>query len=745
DPYATLVEMVKLAALAAAFLVGVALGADDERARGALRAVVAVGAVYGAWAFLDHAVSPGLLYGAPRPFGPERLSASFGSGNTAATLFGALSLLSLVWLARAYARARPAGAFHPGHLQSIAPATALPLLSLAVSATCLVLTQSRAGVAASAAAALALVAAMTLADRRRGVSGPLLAAILGIVGLALATVAINFGQLQQRLAFLPADSLSRGQIYAAHWAAFLAAPWSGYGLGTFHRIDALLMTPANAFALKTIGAAHNVYLQWLEEAGVPGALAMFATVGVVAAQLGLNIARRRRIRAWLLGVAAVLALFLLHGAADYALQIPSMALFLSFLLGVGAAPAPDARARPAAMAGETGARRTRRGVLVYGMNYAPEVTGVGRYTGEIGEELAAAGWDVCVVTTPPHYPSWSAKPASSARRWRRETLSGALVYRCPVWLHRKMWGVRRLIAPASFALSSAPVAAWQILKRRPGLVIVVEPTLLVAPAALLFGKLVGARVVLHAQDLEVDAAFAVGHLRGGMAWRLAAAFERLTVARFDRVVTISRRMAERIAAKGVRAERIVVVRNWVDLGQIQAKTGASAYRAELGLAEDAFVALYSGALGAKQGLKLLLEAARRLSERPDVVFVVAGEGPMRPELEKAAAGLTNLKVLDLQPAERFGEFLALADAHLLLQERGAADLVLPSKLGGMLASGRPIVVTGEAGTELAEFLAGACAFIPPGDPAALAAAVATMASERPRDLARKRRLALARS
>jgi colanic acid biosynthesis glycosyl transferase WcaI len=366
-------------------------------------------------------------------------------------------------------------------------------------------------------------------------------------------------------------------------------------------------------------------------------------------------------------------------------------------------------------------------VLIYGMNYAPEIAGVGRYTGEIGAYLARLGCDVRVITTPPHYPSWAAQAPYSARRWTRERLDGATVIRCPIWLHPQMRGFRRLIAPLSFALSSAFPAMWRTLTWRPHLVIAVEPTLLVAPIALALGKLSGSRLVLHVQDLEADAAFAVGHLKGGLFRRVALAFERRMLSGFDRVITISSKMADRLADKGVAAERLSIVRNWVDLDQIRPLERLSSYRRELGIADDAFVALYAGALGAKQGLQVLIDAAASLQGRTDVVFVVAGEGPMKAELQRAAGRLPNLKVLGFQPADRLGDFLGLANTHLLLQERGAADLVLPSKLGGMLASGRPILVTAEPETELARFLDDTCVLTPPGDPAALAAAIVRLA------------------
>ncbi len=383
-------------------------------------------------------------------------------------------------------------------------------------------------------------------------------------------------------------------------------------------------------------------------------------------------------------------------------------------------------------------------VVIYGINYAPEVAGVGRYSGEIGADLVARGHTVSVVTAPPHYPSWRVDAPHSAGRWSMETVDGARVYRCPLYLHGEMSGVWRLLAPVTFALSSAPVAFWRILTTRPDIVIAVEPTLLVAPVALLAAALVGAKTVLHVQDLEVDAAFAVGHMsRGGIAARLASAFERFVMKRFDRVITIANAMARRVIDKGVAADRVAVVRNWVDLDQIQPLTAPSSYRADLGLAEDAFVVLYAGSLGAKHSLGLLVTAARALKDRSDIVFVIAGEGPMKPELEAAARELTNLRVLGFQPEARFSDFLGLADVHVLPQERDAADLLLPSKLGGMLASGRQILLTADTESELGEFLGETCLFVPPGEPAPLIEAITRLSGTPVCPVARGERLALA--
>ncbi len=372
-------------------------------------------------------------------------------------------------------------------------------------------------------------------------------------------------------------------------------------------------------------------------------------------------------------------------------------------------------------------------ILLYGMNFSPEPVGIGRYSGEIATFLAQAGHDVTVVTTPPHYPGWNVARPYRAWRWSREKKGAVEIIRCPIVVRRRMGGVWRLVAPLSFALSSLPVVVSAILVRRPDVVLCVEPTLFAAPAALAAARLVGARSVLHVQDLEIDAAFAVGHLRGRLFQRLAAGFERLLMRRFDRLVAISAAMRDRILAKGVRPERVALIRNWVDLGEIRPLGRPSLYRAELGLPAGEKVALYAGSIGSKQALDVVLDAAEALRNEPGPTFVIAGDGPAKDRLVLRYGALPNVRFLPIQPEERLCELLNLADIHVLPQHGGIADLVLPSKLGGMLASGKRLVVTADPGTELHDFLDGVATLVPAGDSAALAGALRNLLRAGPHD------------
>jgi colanic acid biosynthesis glycosyl transferase WcaI len=367
-------------------------------------------------------------------------------------------------------------------------------------------------------------------------------------------------------------------------------------------------------------------------------------------------------------------------------------------------------------------------VLIHGINFHPEPTGIGKYSGDMAAYLAAMGHEVRVVAAPPYYPDWRIgsqwRNGYSRSRWR-----GVDVWRAPLWVPTKPNGSKRVLHLLSFSLAAIPLLLRQ-LTWRPDVVMVVAPALACAPRAWLTARLTGARAWMHVQDFEVDAAFQLGLLKSrGLRKRLINGVEHWLLRRFDRVSTISWRMLERTHEKGVPRERLVFFPNWVGDEATEPAPCSGHYRQELGIAPDAVVALFSGTLGGKQGLELLPEVAQRLAHRPDIVFMICGDGVMKPALEAACAGLPNVRLLPLQPAAKLKELLDTADLHMLPQHPGAADLVMPSKLTGMLASGRPVVTTSERGTELARVVSRCGRVVEPGDAQAFAAAVVELADD----------------
>jgi colanic acid biosynthesis glycosyl transferase WcaI len=374
-------------------------------------------------------------------------------------------------------------------------------------------------------------------------------------------------------------------------------------------------------------------------------------------------------------------------------------------------------------------------LLILGLNFAPELTGTGRCTADFASWLSGRGHEVRVITAPPHYPEWHIGNGYTAWVWRHEHVGAVQVLRCPIWLPKTLTPLARALHLLSFALSSLIPCLWQAARFRPDVVWAVEPTAFAAPAALLAARLCGARACLHVQDLEVEAVCGLGMVRRpGLQRMLRGAYGWLS-RRFDLVSTICLRMRARLRQFGIAEDRLCLFPNWVDTEAIRPLGTPSILRRQLGLADRHVVALYAGSMSDKQGLEVLAEVAERLYAQPKIRLVLCGAGSARPRLERRLAGCPSVIMLPLQPEARLNALLNLADIHLLPQRAEAEAFALPSKLAGMLASGRPLVAQADGG-ELAAATRRCGVLTSPGDAAAMAEAILALAA----DPARRQRL-----
>jgi|SRR5579872_2408212 len=363
-------------------------------------------------------------------------------------------------------------------------------------------------------------------------------------------------------------------------------------------------------------------------------------------------------------------------------------------------------------------------LLVHTINYRPELTGIGKYTAEMCEWLAARGHEVTVVTPPPYYPSWHV--AEPYRQWSYSTsaIEKVRVRRAPIWIPKRPGGLARVLYELSFAVLSFPLVLREAF--RADVVFVIEPSFLNSTAAWIAARLGRAQAWLHIQDFEIDLAYDLKQLRRGR--RFARAVESFLTRRFQVISSISRRMLQRAEAKGVPSEKLFLLSNFFDDAFIYPANQVSPLRDQLGIEPGTVVALYSGSLGTKQGIEVILESAKLL-EDSRVHFVICGEGVAASSLKVRANGARNVSFLPLQPARDLNALLNAADVHLLPQRQGSAESVLPSKLIGMLASGRPVVAMAAPGSEVAELIDGCGACVNHGNIAAFAAAVRRLAGD----------------
>lgn len=327
DRSAVLIELLKLGSLGCVFIAAATLAASRRRAQLMFKTILTGAGLYAAWACVAHLTDPNFIFGVPKPFPTARLTASFFSANTAGSLFGVLVVLAV---------ARLLGDFRESAGSSIELAirrAAWPATAAILCGAALLLSASRGAIAATAVSLALVLMIDVIRSPGRWRAGA------ALIGLALCIGAIpvfmRAGQLAADRYSAISDPLSaRSALYEAHWAAFQSAPWTGFGLGSFETVNQMIMTASNSDALWSMFALHNVYLQWLLEGGLVGAVAMFATIALILTPIAVGAVggRQTPVPIAVLGASLVL---LLHGLTDFALQIFSMQAFWAALLGMG--------------------------------------------------------------------------------------------------------------------------------------------------------------------------------------------------------------------------------------------------------------------------------------------------------------------------------------------------------------------------------------------------------------------------
>lgn len=380
-------------------------------------------------------------------------------------------------------------------------------------------------------------------------------------------------------------------------------------------------------------------------------------------------------------------------------------------------------------------------ILIYGINYSPELTGIGKYSGEMSGWLSAEGHDVRVVTAPPYYPEWRVAEGYN-NAYSRSHEGDVQVIRCPLFVPSKPSALTRILHLFSFSVSSAfPVLGSFFWK--PDVVIQVVPTLFCSFQTLLLSRFTGAKAIIHIQDYEVDAMFELSMASGGFVKRIAYWAERKILDRFDIVSTISEGMMKRAAEKGVNASKLVFFPNWSELGRFQNVQPGLALLEDLGVDTHKKIVLYSGNMGKKQGLETVVHAAKGMESNTEIHFLMVGEGSAKAGLEHLAStlSLTNISFFPLQPYAKLPELLASAACHLVIQKSGAADAVLPSKLTNILAVGGNSVITATKDTTLGSLCFeydGIATLVDPESVSALQDGIlATLAMRKPNPIAKQ--------
>jgi colanic acid biosynthesis glycosyl transferase WcaI len=383
-------------------------------------------------------------------------------------------------------------------------------------------------------------------------------------------------------------------------------------------------------------------------------------------------------------------------------------------------PAPWFGSEPIAATPTAGAR-----VLLINQYYWPDHASTAQHLADLAEWLAAAGYECHVLASLSRYRPGEPRPAN------HEVHEGVHIHRVPATSLGRRGTWARMTDYLSFYAGAVIKALFL-----PRFDVVV--TLTTPPIIGLIGTtlrvLKGTRHVYWSMDLHPDASLALRRMSSKKAFvRFLSWLSAFVYRQADRVVVLGPYMADRIALKGVPTERIVTIPVWSRRDEIYpiGRTTNPMRKAQ-GL-RDQFVVMYSGNLGLAHSFDEFLAAAQTLRERPDIQFLFVGGGPRLAEVEAAIERdrLENVGLLDYVSRSQLHASLTLADLHLISMRPEMTGIVVPGKLYGAMAAGRPVIFVGPEHCETADTIrqAGCGITIAGGETESLARAIELLASD----------------
>jgi colanic acid biosynthesis glycosyl transferase WcaI len=349
----------------------------------------------------------------------------------------------------------------------------------------------------------------------------------------------------------------------------------------------------------------------------------------------------------------------------------------------------------------------KKRILLIGYNFHPELTGIGKYSGEMIHWLAENGYDCTVITAYPYYPYWKVQePYSSRKRWysveEKNFASGGKikVHRCPMYVPANPSGLKRILLDFSFLISASSQLLCLLPKEKFHSVLVVAPSFQFGLLGVLYKKLRGSRLLYHIQDMQIEAARDLQMIRSRKIINALFKVEKYIFDQSDIISTISENMVRKVEEKA--GNNVVLFPNWADTGLFYPVKNREDLKTEFGFKATDIIILYSGAIGEKQGLEVIIETASQYRDNDSLKFVICGSGPYKNKLEELshAQRLQNVIFMPLQPFDKFNAFLNSADIHLVIQKADASDLVMPSKLTTILAIGGLALITANEGSGL---------------------------------------------
>ena len=339
-------------------------------------------------------------------------------------------------------------------------------------------------------------------------------------------------------------------------------------------------------------------------------------------------------------------------------------------------------------------------ILVSSINFSPDHSGIALYSTDLAVYFAEQGHEVTAVTGFPYYPKWEKHPEDWGRLFKSDQYKGVKVLRGYLYVPQRVTTLKRILHELSFVF----FAMINFFRAgRQDCIVILSPPLLLGLVGIMFKWLGGAQFVFHIQDLQPDAALSLGMVKPGMLIRILQRIELFIYKHSNWVATITRGMRERLLNKGVPAEKLALYYNWINVEEASSKQYPGRFLAKHTDMKGKFLVAYAGNLGIKQGVDVLVEAAELLQNDPRFQLLIIGEGADRPRLMGIAEAkrLRNLTFLPFLSPGEYTEMLSDVQVSFVAQKEKTGNVFFPSKLLGILAMSKPLLISADLDSELA--------------------------------------------
>lgn len=362
-------------------------------------------------------------------------------------------------------------------------------------------------------------------------------------------------------------------------------------------------------------------------------------------------------------------------------------------------------------------------IMILHMRFHPDLTGTGPLVSDLASDLVELGNEVTVISSMPHYGKHEIPEEYRGKMLHRSVYKGVDLWRTFVYVPKNPGGFQRAINYLSYTFMSIVAG---LMAKKPDVILCINPPITVGFSGWLVGLLRRAPMVFNVQDVWPDCLVIIDKLRSPLLIRIFKNLEKFIYRVSARVTALSDGMKANIVAKGVPAEKVVVIPNWANVEAISPVERENSFRVAHGLNEK-FVVMFAGNLGFIAMLDLVLDAAALLMDEQRIQFLIVGEGNAKAGLVTRAGemGLKNVRFLPTQPKEILSEMLGASDLSLVTLNKRLGQLNVPSKTYSIMASARPVLASVPDNSEIARLVrtadCGVC--VPPEDAAALAGAI----------------------